>query len=317
MIPHLAVKCLVTIDAVADCVTALQGPYREGALWALKSMHSKATVDGLFRVLSTSRDESLRDEIWTTLIRLYHREGDYKGGWWGTRPDTTGPYYDRKPWDQSERIADAIKTALAEGDASLSAHINDQLRRHVVKLDGVSDADIAAARESEKAIQMPRVDPNNPDQLANMDYAKVTSQVAALTGVAEAGKSLFVAQSCVNCHTFANGQKPKGPHLVDIGKRYKKAELVESIVDPSKKIAQGFDTWTFVMTSGKTFTGFAVLESAESVTIRQTDGLSRELLQDDIEERVKQEISMMPKGVVGNLTCQQLADLIAYLQTLK
>ncbi|HIE98966.1 MAG TPA: hypothetical protein EYQ63_18690 [Fuerstia sp.] len=70
------------------------------------------------------------------------------------------------------------------------------------------------------------------------------------------------------------------------------------------------------MLSGKVHNGFVVLESAETVTIRQNDGLSVELLQDDIDERVKQEISMMPKGVVGNLTPEQLADLIAWLQTL-
>ena len=93
-------------------------------------------------------------------------------------------------------------------------------------------------------------------------------------------------------------------------------ELIESIVDPSKKIAQGFDTWGFIMDSGKIFTGFVVRESAETVTIRQADGISRELIQDEIEERVKQEVSMMPKGIVGNLTPQQLADIIAYLQTL-
>ena len=70
------------------------------------------------------------------------------------------------------------------------------------------------------------------------------------------------------------------------------------------------------MSSGKVHNGFVVLESAEIVTIRQNDGLSLELLQDDIEERVKQEISMMPKGIVGNLTPEQLADLTSWLQTL-
>jgi putative heme-binding domain-containing protein len=109
---------------------------------------------------------------------------------------------------------------------------------------------------------------------------------------------------------------PKGPHLVDIGKRSKEEELIESIVDPSKKITQGFDTWAFAMDSGKVLTGFVVLESAETVTIRQADGVSKELPQNEIEERIKQPVSMMPKGVVGNLTPKQLADLIAYLQTL-
>ena len=133
----------------------------------------------------------------------------------------------------------------------------------------------------------------------------------------EKGRQLFKQQSCINCHTFANGQQPKGPHLVDIGKRYKRAELIESIVQPSKKIAQGFDTWAFAMADGKIHTGFVVLESAETVTLRDATGISRDLIQDDIDERVKQEISMMPQGIVGNLTPEQLADLIAYLESLR
>ena len=71
------------------------------------------------------------------------------------------------------------------------------------------------------------------------------------------------------------------------------------------------------MADGKVYTGFVVLESAETVTVRSTDGLSKELIQQDVDDRVKQEISSMPKGVVGNLTAQQLADLIAYLQSLR
>ncbi|MCP4511379.1 MAG: c-type cytochrome, partial [Fuerstiella sp.] len=256
---------------------------------------------------------------WTTLIRLYHREGkftDDSRSWWGTRPDNTGPYYDRQEWSESKRIADAIKVALSEADESLAAHVKAQLKRHVVNLDGISAADIASMKEPESAIQLPKVDPNNPNQIANLPYETVRSRVVNVQGNADAGKELFRNQSCLSCHTVANGQQPKGPHLVDIGKRYKINELIESIVDPSKKIAQGFDTWTFVMASGKVHNGFVVLESAETVTIRQNDGLSVELLQDDIDERVKQEISMMPKGVVGNLTPEQLADLVAWLQTL-
>ena len=320
VLPHLAVKALVQLNAVDACLDALTGPNYAGALWALKSMHNKEAIDGLFRVLSTSRDESLRREVWTTLIRLYHREGEFtveSPKWWGTRPDTTGPYYDRQKWSESDRIGDAIKVALSEADSSLAAHINEQLKRHVVNLDGISAADIAAMQEPQKAIELPKVDPNNPNQIANMDMASVIARVMPLNGNDDAGKDLFKAQSCINCHTFANGQQPKGPHLVDIGKRYKKEELLESILDPSKKIAQGFDTWTFVMADGKVHTGFVVLESAETVSVRGTDGLSKELSQQDIDDRVKQEISMMPKGVVGSLTPEQLADLIAWLQNLR
>ena len=82
-------------------------------------MHDPKTVDGLFKVLSISRGEGLRREVWTTLIRLYHREGEFtidSPKWWGTRPDTTGPYYDRQKWSESDRIAAAIKITIAESE---------------------------------------------------------------------------------------------------------------------------------------------------------------------------------------------------------
>lgn len=316
VIPHLAVRTLVAGDFIEQSLAALDSPYRSGAAWALKYMHSPATVDGLFRILSTSRNPALIKEAWTILIRLYNREGTYKGGWWGTRPDTTGPYYDRQPWSESRRIGDAVRVALSEADQSLADHIQSELKRHLVRIDGISAAELAAAREPEMKIELPKADPGNPNQIANIPLAQVISRTLIIDGSPESGKQIFKAQSCTACHTFANGQQPKGPHLVDIGKRYRKDELIESIVAPDKKIAQGFDTWAFLMDSGKVLTGFVVLESAETVQIRQTDGLLKELLQDEVEERQKQEVSMMPKGIVGNLTCEQLADLVAYLQSL-
>jgi len=318
VIPHLAVKALVDLNAIDACLDALNGPHRAGPLAALKRMHDPRTIDGLFKILSTSRDEALRRDVWTTLIRLYHREGDFtvdSPKWWGTRPDTTGPYYDRQKWSESDRIATAIKVALAEGDDSLKAHISEQLKKHVVNLDGISKIELAM-KEEEKAIVLPKANPNDPNAIANLAFDVVAQRASATPGDAAKGVLLFKQQSCINCHTFANGQQPKGPHLVDIGKRYKRAELIESMVLPSKKIAQGFDTWTFLMDDGKIYTGFVVLESAETVTLRDATGISRELIQDHIEERVKQEISMMPLGIVGNLSPEQLADLIAYLESL-
>jgi hypothetical protein len=44
--------------------------------------------------------------------------------------------------------------------------------------------------------------------------------------------------------------------------------------------------------------------------------MERELDRTEIETREKQEPSMMPEGIVGNLTPEQLADLLAYLRSL-
>ena len=50
--------------------------------------------------------------------------------------------------------------------------------------------------------------------------------------------------------------------------------------------------------------------------IRESSGALHELKRADIEERRRQEPSAMPEGIAANLTPEQLADLVAYLQSL-
>jgi putative heme-binding domain-containing protein len=149
-----------------------------------------------------------------------------------------------------------------------------------------------------------------------MPYEAALRRALETDGNAERGKSLFAAHSCRACHTDADGQMPKGPHLVDIGKRYNSTELVESILKPSAKIAQGYESYAFAMADGRVFSGFVVAEGASSVQIRESSGTLRELKRSDIEERRRQEPSAMPEGIAADLTPGQLADLVAYLRSL-
>ena len=317
VIPHLAVRALQNSNAVEACLKAIEGPYSDGALWALKYMHNKEAVSGLITKLSSVRNFETRQKILTTLIRLYYREGEYKGGWWGTRPDRTGPYYDRQKWAESDRIAAAVTTFLKNAEPKTLEAATVQLARHKVELKGLPKTVVAKTTEPDMPIEITKADPNDPNLIANLKPDIASYRTLNAEGQAKRGEALFKKQACVACHTTANGQTPKGPHLVDIGKRYKPKELVESILKPDAKIAQGFDTYLFLMKSGKVYTGFVSGESADEVQVRQTTGVALKLKKADIELRQKNEESMMPKGVAGNLTPEQLADLIAYLQSLK
>ncbi|MFP6737584.1 MAG: c-type cytochrome, partial [Planctomycetota bacterium] len=318
VIPHLAVRALESCNAVKACLDGIEGPYSDGAFWALKYLHNEETVSGLAGSLSRTQNTDTRREILTTLVRLYHREGDYKGGWWGTRPDRTGPYYDRKPWSESDKIAATLKTFLAGADAKTLQATALQLARHKVKIAGLPSAAAVAARakEAQSPIVVPRADPKNPNLVANIKPEAAAARALKAAGDAKRGEALFKLQTCISCHTTANGQLPKGPHLVDIGKRYKKAELIESILKPSAKIAQGFDTYVFVMKTGKAMTGFVTSESADEVELRQTNGISSTITRSAVGVRRKSPGSVMPVGLVNSLTPEQLADLVAYLQSL-
>ena len=320
VIPHLAARALVSLNAIDVCLAAIDGPYREGALRALRSMHEKRAVDGLIKKLGTTFSTDLRQEILATLIRLYYREADYDGSWWGIRPDNTGPYFDRREWNQSERIGAVIRSAVLDGDAATGNFLRAELARHQVSLKGLPGTTASASQtqaEVQSAIVLQPSDPQNPNQIGNLSYEVATRRTLLSRGDREKGKALFASQSCRVCHTDADGQSPKGPHLVDIGKRYKADELVESILKPSAKIAQGFETWAFETTQGQVLSGFVVRERAGATLIRQLTGIETELKKDEIEGKARQEKSSMPEGAVNNLTPGQLADLIAYLQSLE
>ena len=86
------------------------------------------------------------------------------------------------------------------------------------------------------------------------------------------GQSLFEKQGCINCHSIAKGQAIKGPYLGDVTTRYNRTELTESILKPSAKIAQGFETVKVALTSGQTYEGFVVREAGDELEMRNSSG---------------------------------------------
>jgi putative membrane-bound dehydrogenase-like protein len=316
VLPHLALRSLVNLRAVDACLEAIDGPYREGALRALRHLHEPKAVEGLITKLNVARAPELRHDILATLIRLYQREAEYEGSWWGIRPDTTGPYFDPREWECSGRIASVLKSAVLDGDVSTVAFLRNELARHRVSFEGLPAGTSPPSAEPEVRVVIAKADPKNPDQIGNLSYESASKRALQTKGNAESGLALFASQSCRACHTVADGQTPKGPHLVDIGKRYTPAELVESILKPGAKIAQGYEAYTFAMADGRVLSGFIVSEGAAVVQIRDPSGALHELKRGEIEERRRQESSAMPEGIAGNLTPEQLADLVAYLQSL-
>jgi putative membrane-bound dehydrogenase-like protein len=320
VIPHLATRTLASLGAVEACLQALDGPHAPGSLAALRLMHKPEAVEGLIKKLGSVRDAELRRGILTALVRLYHREADYDGSWWGIRPDSTGPYYDRAEWEKSARIASVVKAAVLDSDAETGAYLRAQLARHQVELAGLPPlADATgkeATKEGEKPVVVPAADPANPDQIGNLTLDVALRRTLEAKGDAAKGLALFKSQSCAACHTTADGQSPKGPHLVDIGKRYKAHELAESVLNPSAKIAQGYESYAVRMADGRVLTGFVVTEGATAIVLREGNAAEHKLERDEIERRVQQTVSAMPAGLAANLTPPELADLLAYLQSL-
>ena len=314
VIPHIASRALVALKPVDTLLGALDGTHGATALSVLKYIHDDKVVAALSARAAVKPDAATL----ATLVRLYHREGGYTQGWWGTRPDTTGPYYAREKWSGSDKIEAGLKTALANAPKTTVDGVKTQLARHKISLKDLPAGAAVASTDGANApfkITAPTGDPKN--WVATLGEKKSIERALKAKGDVERGKKFFTSQACIACHTTADGQSPKGPHLVDIGKRYKPTELLQSILNPNAVVAQGFDTYAFTTKDKKTHVGFVTLESNDTISIRTAVGVTADIPTAQIAKREKIAYSSMPPGLAAGLTPEQLADLLAYLQSLK
>lgn len=128
-VAHVAVNALVSLhatDAALRGVSAGSPAVRQGSLRALQQMHDPAVVAGLIALPP-------RLDVVLALARLYHREAEWKGDWWGTRPFFAGPYFAGVTWEASPQIATALVTAVAAAPvADLAAMLDGYVKNRVV-----------------------------------------------------------------------------------------------------------------------------------------------------------------------------------------
>lgn len=499
LVAHVAIRGLIDLEASEACLAALDSPtHASGCLRVLRELHQPAVVQGLLKRLEDARDLKLQAEILTALCRLCFREDQWKGDWWTTRPDTSGPYYNPVKWDHTETILKTLQHKLENSNSQVQEQLMLQLGRHKIDFPAVQPilliAMAAGGDFREQAIQLlagrkdlsdyaaqklsevvgsqrengvlrataarglarnlhsdrvfpittrtfgrmlqdgdlpaelhkveeeflhdpahgqsaagfaklttrqdpvlqrlgyavlmiitersagpneardlaqrtidagwkeePRLllqatdktqaetqafhvreylnsdnpelreaalqaakrleldqpaDPNQP-LIAGLKYEDVVADIKAARGDPKQGVRFFARQGCVACHTVSPGETLKGPLLAGISTRYKREELLESILKPSQKLAQGFESQFFVMTDGRVHEGFVVREAADEIDLRTNNGTPMTLKKRDVEERGKRTVSMMPEKLVDQLNVNQLASLLAYLESLK
>ena len=316
VLPHLAVKALVDLKAVDATVKAIDSDNYKLALWALRLMHDAKAVDGLLAAYEKSDETEKKAEVLRTISRLYQKEAPYDGSWWwGTRPDTHGPYYKTENWEASEKIKSFLVAEAGKADdtqKSTFASLNDRLRLGIVELGTES----AMAEVEEATVDLESIK-NKKGQVGEASIEDVVLAVAELKGDAIAGKALFVSQGCLACHSVEEGQPLKGPYMGQIGSILSRDQIVESILKPNASISQGFASIQITTNDGKFFMGFVTAESAEGLTIRDIAGNATKLEKKNIKERKELENSMMPAGLANALSYEELASLVTYLSQQK
>lgn len=142
-------------------------------------------------------------------------------------------------------------------------------------------------------------------------------ELMKLSGDATKGQAMFAQAGCVACHRVKGQFIDFGPDLSQIGNKLSKDGLFTAILYPSAAIEHSFHGETITTKEGQTIVGYPVSETDSDLTVKVAGGASMTVKKSSITKKDEMKDSLMPPGLAGAIGAQGLADLVAWLQTLK
>lgn len=132
-----------------------------------------------------------------------------------------------------------------------------------------------------------------------------------LVGNTAPGRATF-QKSCATCHQLDGIGKAVGPDLMSLSDKTPNGFLV-AILDPNRAIEAKYVQYTALDNDENLASGILAEETANSVTLVNSQGDQKTLLRRDIASLKSSGVSLMPEGLEAGLDVQSFADLIAFL----
>ncbi len=203
----------------------------------------------------------------------------------------------------------------ARADAALAKELG-KLDAQLVPSEAALDLVIACEKSADPALQETL---KARSERRTAGDAKLARWVDGLYGGdAERGREIFRGKSeleCLRCHMVAGEGGVVGPALDAAGTRLSRLGMAESIADPNRTFATGYQGTVVFQTEGAPVEGVVIEDSPERIVLRLADGAQVDIPRAQI-EGTKPGLSAMPENLVEHLSREEMRDLIEYLTTL-
>jgi putative heme-binding domain-containing protein len=137
-------------------------------------------------------------------------------------------------------------------------------------------------------------------------------------GDSEKGKRLFfkgeVAQ-CIKCHAYDDKGGNAGPRLNGVAKRLSRQLILESLINPSARLAPGYGVVNVTLKNGQSIGGILESENNKSIVLKAGNNQKQVIAKNEISKRENAASSMME--VKDYLTKKEIRDLVGFLSTLE
>ena len=131
------------------------------------------------------------------------------------------------------------------------------------------------------------------------------------------GRAAYNDAQCIACHRMANKGGSVGPELAGLSSKYSRRDILESLLEPSKVVSDQFQNSVIIKKDGDEVTGRITNENNERIVVLPNmlaPEVTVEVPLAEIAKRDVSKVSLMPSGLVNQLTQDEILDLLAYLE---
>lgn len=150
--------------------------------------------------------------------------------------------------------------------------------------------------------------------------AELQQRMAEVTtkGEAARGEAVFRRASlgCLQCHAVAGAGGQIGPDLSGLGTSATLDYILESILEPSKAVKEGYDTVEVTTKEDDYLMGIKVRETPQELVLRNATSTELAIPLHHIKLRQIKPVSIMPSGLADTLTQGEFLDLCRFLYEL-
>jgi putative heme-binding domain-containing protein len=131
------------------------------------------------------------------------------------------------------------------------------------------------------------------------------------------GRQAFAVALCNRCHRFQGSGYAVGPDLTGVANRLGRNDLLRAILLPSESIAQNYRTDVLELADGRNLTGQIVptLDYRAPFLLLAENPLNPDqavkIPKVEVLKRKRSDLSIMPAGLLNNLSKQEVLDLLA------
>ncbi len=194
-------------------------------------------------------------------------------------------------------------------------------------LDALEREEVVPSQLSPSRVRLLRDDPrssirNRARSLLDETTARQRQEILeryqkalTLSGDAANGRGVF-RKNCSACHRLEDEGYEIGPNLLSVRNRGRDAILV-NLFDPNREVNPQYLSYVILTEDGRSHTGMIQSETASTITLLREKGETEEIPREDISVLRATGVSLMPEGLEKQMTVEETADLLAYLDSLQ